>query len=304
MVFNFCIVGCGRIATLNVLGYKDHPNARIYAVCDTNPERASALAKEVGAEKIYTKYDDVLTDIPEVPMETLILGADMENVAPMPIRGWVKNFEITGEGKYIKQTGGHGQYGHAIIQIEPQDRGTGYEFVNAITGGRVPREFIEPTNKGIQEAMARGFLAGFPMVDVKVTMEDGSYHEVDSSELAFKMAGSWAMRDATSKAGMVLIEPVMKVEVSTPEEFMGDVIGDLGSRRAQIQGSTNRGSVVIITALVPLSQMQGYVTILRGMTQGRATSVMLPSHYQEVPASITAKIIEERGDFRARNRGD
>lgn len=208
-----------------------------------------------------------------------------------------------GEGKYIKQTGGHGQYGHALIEIEPLERGKGYEFVNSITGGRVPREFIEPVNKGIKEALERGFLAGFPMTDLKVNFYDGSYHEVDSSELAFKMAGSLAMRDAVSKADMVLIEPIMKVEVSTPEEFMGDVIGDLGSRRAQIQGTAQRGPVTIINALVPLSQMQGYVTILRGLTQGRASSVMLPSHYDEVPAAITAKIIEERGDFRSRNRG-
>lgn len=205
-----------------------------------------------------------------------------------------------GEGKYIKQTGGHGQYGHVLLKIEPKDRGTGYEFVNEITGGRVPREFIEPTNKGIQEALTRGFLAGFPMTDIKVTLYDGSYHEVDSSELAFKMAGSLGMREAVKNAEMVLIEPIMNVEVSTPEEFMGDVIGDLGSRRAQIQGTTTRGPVTIIKATAPLSQMQGYVTTLRGMTQGRATSVMLPSHYDEVPANISAKIIEERGNWRER----
>ena len=206
-----------------------------------------------------------------------------------------------GEGKYIKQTGGHGQYGHVMLKIEPKDRGTGYEFVNEITGGRVPREFIEPTNKGIQEALSRGFLAGFPMTDIKVTLYDGSYHEVDSSELAFKMAGSLGMREAVKNAQMVLIEPIMEVEVSTPEEFMGDVIGDLGSRRAQIQGTTTRGPVTIIKATAPLSQMQGYVTALRGMTQGRATSVMLPSHYDEVPGSITAKIIEARGDWHSRS---
>ncbi len=199
-----------------------------------------------------------------------------------------------GEGKYIKQTGGRGQYGHVKIKIEPLERGAGYEFVNAITGGVVPREYIEPTNKGIQEALQRGFLAGYPMTDVKVTLFDGSYHEVDSSELAFKMAGSLAMREATAQAGMVLLEPIMKVEVSTPEEFMGDVIGDLGSRRAQIQGTTHRGNVVIITALAPLAEMQGYVTILRSMTQGRASSVMIPSHYDIVPKNIVDKIIEER----------
>jgi elongation factor G len=188
--------------------------------------------------------------------------------------------DAEGEGKYIKQSGGRGQYGHVLIRIEPKDRGTEYEFVNEIKGGAVPREYIEPTNKGIKESLERGFLAGYPMVDVKATLYDGSFHEVDSNELAFKMAGSLAMKDAVAKAGMILMEPVMKV--------------DLGSRRAQIQGTTNRGNVVIITALAPLAEMQGYVTTLRGMTQGRASSVMLPSHYEEVPKVITDGIVEER----------
>jgi elongation factor G len=208
--------------------------------------------------------------------------------------------EAEGEGKYIKQTGGRGQYGHVLLKIEPKDRGTGYEFVNAITGGSVPKEFIEPANDGIKESCDRGFIAGYPMTDVKVTMYDGSFHEVDSSELSFKMAGSLGMRDAVGKAGAVLLEPIMKVEVTTPEEFMGDVMGDLGSRRAQIQGTMNRGPVVVITALVPLAQMQGYVTILRSMTQGRASSVMIPSHYDEVPGSITQKIVEERKGINVR----
>lgn len=199
-----------------------------------------------------------------------------------------------GEGKYIKQSGGRGQYGHVLLRIEPKDRGTGYEFEDAIKGGVVPREYIEPTNKGIVESLERGFYANYPMTDIKVTLYDGSYHEVDSSEMSFKMAGSLGMREAVKGAGMVLLEPIMKVEVSTPEQFMGDVIGDLGSRRAQIQGTTSRGAVTIITALVPLAEMQGYVTILRSMTQGRASSVMLPSHYDIVPTSIAEKIVAER----------
>lgn len=198
------------------------------------------------------------------------------------------------EGKYIKQSGGRGQYGHVYLRIEPKDRGTGYEFVNAITGGVVPKEFIKPTDKGVQESLERGFLANFPMSDIKVTLYDGSYHDVDSSEIAFKMAGSLAMRHATAQAGMVLLEPIMKLEVTTPEEYMGDVMGDLASRRAQIQGTNTRGSVVIITALAPLAEMQGYVTILRSMTKGRASSVMLPSHYDIVPTNITDKIVSER----------
>ncbi len=205
-----------------------------------------------------------------------------------------------GEGKYIKQTGGHGQYGHCLIKIEPKERGTGYEFIDQIKGGVIPKEFIEPVNKGIQEAMQRGILAGYPVTDVKVTLYDGSYHEVDSSELAFKMAGSFAFKDAASKAGMVLLEPIMKLEVSTPEQFMGDIIGDLGSRRAQIQGTSMRGNVTIITALAPLAELQGYVTVLRGMTQGRASYFMEPSHYAVVPDNIAQKIIEERQGIKKR----
>jgi len=208
--------------------------------------------------------------------------------------------EAEGEGKYIKQTGGRGQYGHVVLTLEPKDRGTGYEFVNAITGGSVPREFIEPANDGIKESCERGFIAGYPMTDLKVTLIDGSFHEVDSSELSFKMAGSLGMREGVAKAKPILLEPIMKVEVTTPEDFMGDVIGDLGARRAQIQGTGNRGNVVIITALVPLAQMQGYVTILRSMTQGRASSVMLPSHYEQVPQNITEKLIEERKGINVR----
>lgn len=199
-----------------------------------------------------------------------------------------------GEGKYIKQSGGRGQYGHVLLKVEPKDRGTGYEFINDIKGGVIPKEYIEPVNKGIQEALERGFYAGFPMTDIQVTLYDGSYHEVDSSEMAFKMAGSLGMRETLKGAGMVLLEPIMQVEVTTPEQFMGDVIGDISSRRAQIQGTTTRGAAVIIKALVPLAEMQGYVTILRSMTQGRASSVMLPSHYEIVPNSIATAIIEER----------
>jgi len=207
-----------------------------------------------------------------------------------------------GEGKYIKQSGGRGQYGHAVIKVEPKDRGTGYDFINKITGGAIPKEFIEPINKGIKESLERGFLAGYPLSDLQVELIDGSFHEVDSSEMSFKMAGSMAIKNAVQTAGLVLLEPVMQVEVTTPEIYMGDVIGDLGGKRAQIQGTTTRGVAVIIKALVPLAEMQGYVTTLRGMTQGRASSVMLPSHYEIVPQSITEKIIESRKGFEARNR--
>ncbi len=199
------------------------------------------------------------------------------------------------EGKYIKQSGGRGQYGHCYLRVEPRDQGTGFEFLDEIRGGVIPREFIGPVQKGVEEAMERGVLAGYPVVDMAVAVYDGSYHDVDSSEIAFKMAGSMAFQSAVKQADLILLEPIMKVEVTSPEEYMGDIIGDLSSRRAQIQGTNNRGNVVIITALVPLAEMQGYVTILRGMSKGRASSVMLPSHYEEVPKNITEQIVEERG---------
>lgn len=197
-----------------------------------------------------------------------------------------------GEGKYIRQTGGRGQYGHCLLRIEPKGRGEGYEFVNEIKGGAIPREFIPAIEKGVKEAMENGIFAGFPMVDVQIAVYDGTFHEVDSSEMAFKIAGSMALQDAVKKASPVLLEPIMKIEVTTPEEFMGDVIGDLSSKRAQILGTKNRGKMVVINSLVPLAEMSGYVTTLRGMTKGRASYYMEPSHYQEVPNNIALKIIE------------
>jgi elongation factor G len=198
-----------------------------------------------------------------------------------------------GEGKFIRQSGGRGQYGHCLLKVEPKNRGEGYEWVNAVTGGSIPREFINPIEKGVKEAMENGVLAGYQLVDMKVTVYDGSYHVVDSSEMAFKIAGSMALQNAVKQADLVLLEPIMQVEVTTPQEFMGDVIGDLSSKRAQIQGTDQRGTAVIIRSLVPLAEMQGYVTILRSMTQGRASSVMIPSHYDEVPQSIQAAIVEK-----------
>jgi elongation factor G len=180
------------------------------------------------------------------------------------------------------------------LRIKPKERGTGYEFVDEVKGGAIPREFITPVDKGVQEQMERGFLADYPLTDMEVILYDGSYHEVDSSEVAFKMAGAKGLKVALSQNKVVLLEPLMHVEVTTPEEFMGDIIGDLGGRRAQIKGTKTRGNTVIINAIVPLAEMQGYVTILRSMTQGRASSVMLPSHYDIVPASITQEIIAER----------
>ena len=195
--------------------------------------------------------------------------------------------------KYARQSGGKGQYGHVKINVEPNPHG-GYEFVNKIVGGAVPKEYIEPTNQGIQGAMQSGVLAGYPVVDVKVTLYDGSYHEVDSSEMAFKIAGSMAFKDAAKKADPVILEPIMKVVVIVPEEYMGDVIGDLNSRRGDIQGFEDRSGVKQINSHVPLSEMFGYATDLRSKTQGRGQYVMEPDGYKEVPKSISEKIISER----------
>lgn len=200
-----------------------------------------------------------------------------------------------GEGKYIKQSGGRGQYGHCFIKIEPKGRGEGFEFVDAIKGGAIPREFIAPIQKGIVEAMENGVIAGYPVVDMKATLYDGTYHDVDSSEVAFKIAGSMAFQNAARQAQPTLLEPIMKVEVTTPDEYMGDIIGDLGAKRSQIQGTTKRGHVSVILALVPLAELSGYATALRSMSKGRATYYMEPSHYEEVPRNIQEKIIAKEG---------
>jgi elongation factor G len=201
------------------------------------------------------------------------------------------------ECRYIRQTGGRGQYGHVVISLEPTGPGGGYEFIDKISGGVIPKEYIPAVDAGIQEALTNGVLAGYPMVDVRVTLTYGSYHDVDSSEMAFKIAGSMAVKDAARKASPVLLEPVMAVEVVTPEENMGDVIGDLSSRRGKVEGMEQRGSTQVVRALVPLGDMFGYATDLRSRTQGRATYTMQFSAYYEVPDSIAREII-------ARARGE
>ena len=202
--------------------------------------------------------------------------------------------EVEGEHKYIKQTGGRGQYGHVIFKMFPQEPGKGYEFVNSVVGGRIPREFISPCDKGFQEGMSRGILAGYPVVDVKVELLDGSYHDVDSSEMAFKFAASIGFQEAAKRADPVILEPIMKVEVTCPESYLGDVMGDLNSRRGMIEGQFDRGTAKIITAKVPLSQMFGYATELRSMTQGRASYAMEPSHYFKVPKNVADEIAASR----------
>ncbi len=198
------------------------------------------------------------------------------------------------EGKYIRQSGGRGQYGHCYLRVEPLPQGEGFKFINEIKGASIPSEFIPAIEKGVKEAMSKGVLAGYPLVDMSVAVYDGTFHDVDSSEIAFKIAGSMALQEAVKKAELLLIEPIMKLEVTTPEEFLGDVIGDLSSKRAQILETQDRDKVKIIKGTVPLAEVSGYATTLRSLTQGRATFYLEPSHYEEIPASITEKIIEQK----------
>jgi elongation factor G len=199
------------------------------------------------------------------------------------------------EGRFVRQTGGRGQYGHAVIDLEPAGPGDGYEFIDKVVGGKIPREYIPAVDLGIQEAMESGILAGYPVVDVRVTLVEGSYHDVDSSEMAFKVAGSMAFKEAMKRAKPKLLEPVMSVEVVTPEEYLGDVMGDLNSRRGQVLGLEPRGNAQVITARVPLAAMFGYATDLRSTTQGRATFTMQFDRYEEVPQSIAGDIVDAQG---------
>ena len=200
--------------------------------------------------------------------------------------------EAEAEGKYIRQSGGRGQYGHVFLRVEPKKRGEGFEFIDEIKGGIIPKEFIPAVGKGVKEAIDKGVVAGYPLVDLAVSLYDGSFHEVDSSELAFHIAGSIALQAGVKKANPIILEPIMKVEVVTPEEFMGDVLGDLNSKRCHIQEMTDRAKMKVIDVMVPLAEMFGYATTLRSMTQGRATYTMEFDHYAEVPNHITQKIIE------------
>ncbi|HUN64474.1 MAG TPA: elongation factor G [Bacteroidota bacterium] len=201
--------------------------------------------------------------------------------------------KVTQEGKFIRQSGGRGQFGHVVIEVEPNEKGKGYEFENGIVGGSIPKEYINPVSEGIQEAMRNGVLAGYPVEDIKIRLIDGSYHDVDSSEMAFKIAGSIAFKDGARKASPVILEPIMDVEVVTPEEYMGDVMGDLSSRRGKIEGLVARKDAQVIKAKVPLSDMFGYSTQLRSMTQGRAIYTMQFGYYDEVPQHISDQIIEK-----------
>ncbi|MDP3998822.1 MAG: elongation factor G [bacterium] len=260
----------------------------------------SRLAEEDPTFKIKTNFETgqtIISGMGELHLEILVdrmmrefkVGANV-GAPQVAYKETIKKL-ADGEGKYIRQSGGRGQYGHCLIKIEPLGRGEGYQFVNAIKGAAIPAEFIPPTEKGIREAMESGVLAGYPMTDMKVTLYDGSYHDVDSSDIAFKIAGSQALQIASRRADPTLLEPIMKVEVTTPDEFMGDIIGDLSAKRAQILGTEQRGHVRLITALVPLAEMSGYATTVRSMSQGRASFYMEPSHYEEVPRNVQEQII-------------
>ena len=198
---------------------------------------------------------------------------------------------VKAEGRHVRQSGGKGQYGHCVVEFSPQERGKGYEFVDKIVGGAIPREYINPIDQGIRESMLTGGQAGFPVVDLKATLVDGSYHDVDSSEMAFKIAGSLALKDAIKRGRSAILEPIMAVEVVTPDEFMGDVIGDLNSRRGQIQGMEMRSGAQVVRANVPLAQMFGYATDLRSATQGRATYSMQFDHYAPLPTTLMEELV-------------
>jgi elongation factor G len=259
---------------------EEDPTFRVQSNEETNQTIISGMGElhlEVIVDRMKREFNvEVNVGAPQVSYRESIRGA------------------AEAEGKFVKQSGGRGQYGHAVIKIEPNTE-EGYIFEDKIKGGSVPREYIEPTNKGIQEAMASGVYAGYPLINIKVTLVDGSFHDVDSSEVAFKIAGSMALRAAAVKAGIALLEPVMKVEVVTPEDFMGDVIGDLNAKRGQINEMTDQGEAKLVRAFVPLSEMFGYATQLRSITQGRASYAMEFEKYQEVPKSIAEEIKEKRG---------
>ncbi len=263
----------------------------------------SKLAAEDPSFRVSTDEESgqtIIAGMGELHLEILVdrmkreFSVEAEVGAPQVSYRETIRESVDQEYKYAKQSGGRGQFGHVYLKIEPQEAGFGYEFVDAVKGGVVPKEFIKPVDKGIQEAMARGIQAGYPVEDVKVTLYDGSYHDVDSSEMAFKLAASMGFREGCRKANPVILEPMMKVEVETPEDYMGDVIGDVSKRRGIVRGMSDRAGNKIVDAFVPLSEMFGYSTDLRSMSQGRATYAMEFDHYAEVPQNVAKEIIEKR----------
>jgi elongation factor G len=261
------------------------------------------LAEEDPTFKVKINHETgqtIISGMGELHLEILVdrmkreMGMDVNVGKPQVAYKETITKTAEAEGKYIRQTGGHGQYGHCLIRIEPLNRGEGFKFINKIKGGAIPSEFIPSVEKGVLEAMEKGVLLGFPVTDIAVTLYDGSYHEVDSSDIAFKIAGSIALQEAAKKAGLTLIEPIMKLEVTVPDEFMGAVIGDISSKRGKILGTEKRHKATIIRAYVPLSEMAGYATTLRSLTEGRCFFYMEPSHYEEVPQNIIQAMINNK----------
>ncbi|CAG0941916.1 partial Elongation factor G, partial [Candidatus Brocadiaceae bacterium] len=262
----------------------------------------SKLAQEDPSFRVHTDEESgqiIISGMGELHLEIIVDRMKREfnveaNVgAPQVAYRETIRKTVEQEGKFIKQSGGKGQYGHVWLRIEPKEAGTGYEFVNEIVGGVVPKEYIPAVDKGVQEQLKSGVLAGYPVLDVKVSLFDGSYHDVDSNEMAFKIAGSIGFREGARKADPVLLEPIMKVEISTPEEYMGDVVGDINRRRGIIHGMDDTPSGKTISCEVPLAEMFGYATDLRSATQGRATYSMQFEKYNETPAHISGAIIKK-----------
>jgi elongation factor G len=262
----------------------------------------SKLAQEDPSFRVHTDEESgqiIISGMGELHLEIIIdrmkreFNVDANVGAPQVAYRETIRLSVEQEGKFIRQSGGRGQYGHVWLRIEPQEVGAGYEFVNEIVGGVVPKEYIPAVDKGVQEQLKSGVLAGYPVLDVKVSLFDGSYHDVDSNEIAFKIAGSMCFREGARKANPVLLEPIMKVEVSTPEEYMGDVVGDINRRRGIIHGMDDMPSGKIVSCEVPLAEMFGYATDLRSTTQGRATYSMQFERYNETPAHIAEAIIKK-----------
>jgi len=315
------LVGLRETTTGNTLGDKAHPivlesisfpepviSLAIEPKTKSDQEKMGyALSKLSDEDPTFTIKSNpetgqtIVSGMGELHLEIIVdrmkreFGVEASTGAPQVAYKETIKKAVECEGKYIRQSGGRGQYGHCFLRLEPQPRGVGYEFVDAIKGGAIPQEFIAPIEKGAREAMENGVLAGFPLVDMKITLYDGSFHDVDSSEMAFKIAGSMALQSGVKKADAGLLEPIMKVEVQTPDDYMGDVIGDLSSKRAQILGTDKRGNLTIVNAYVPLAELSGYSTKLRSMSQGRAGYYMEPSHYDDVPKNITDQIVAKSG---------
>lgn len=269
---------------------------------DAQEKMGIALGKLVGEDpsfRVFTDEDSgqtIVAGVGELHLDIMMdrlkreFGVEVNVGAPQVAYRETIRKSAECVGKHVKQSGGRGQYGHCVVRFEPNETGKGFEFVSEVVGGSIPREYIPKVGEGIEEALKNGMVAGYPVVDVKATVFDGSYHEVDSSEMAFKMAGILSVRDAAKQCSPVLLEPIMKVEVVTPEDYMGDVIGDISSRRGMIEGSEEKFGKKVIIANVPLANMFGYVTNLRSLTQGRADYSMTVSHYDDVPASVAAEI--------------